>query len=232
MSSNWLALHAQLVRSVNRHSQIESFSMIFPGQFPPAGFREPSHLFGWLHAPGGDAEIRNRVLARLLGSAGSDAPCRMLAVELLILSLWPGLCVIRRRLRTPDRLSNLDADLLSGLSIAIGTADPMQVSRVAATLLRNLERDLRRQYQRDACLSVTALPIFVADVSAEEQTDRPEAILTAARTALGKDGALLTAIHVAGFSQKEVASVLGISHDASRKRCQRAMARVRQIPNG
>jgi DNA-directed RNA polymerase specialized sigma24 family protein len=63
---------------------------------------------------------------------------------------------------------------------------------------------------------------------AQRDTDRPEAILTAARAALGEDGALLATVHIAGFSQKQAAGQFGISHDAARKRCQRALSSLKQ----
>ncbi len=104
-----------------------------------------------------------------------------------------------------------------------------RITRVAATLLRNLERDLRRLYIRDdqaARLSVDMDK--VEHVLVEREVDRPDVILSAAQAALGEDGALLVAVHIAGFTQKEAADQLGISHEAARKRCQRALSRLRE----
>lgn len=59
-------------------------------------------------------------------------------------------------------------------------------------------------------------------------SDRPEAIIATAETELGEDGVLITAVHIAGYSQKEAARLVGISHEAARKRCQRALARLQK----
>ncbi len=229
MSSTWSALHAQLLRSVNRHSALIHFSMLFPTEDQHMAFRDPTHLFGWLHARGGDPEAKNDVLARLLRAAGGNNRAGDLAVELLLLALWPGLCVIRYQLRPLCRTDTLDADLLGGLSTGIRSARRERINRVAATLLRNLDRDLRRAYIRDDHWTRLAIDLDLVEHKVTQQKpDRPEAILSAAQAALGADGLLLAAVHIAGFTQKEAAERLGISHDASRKRCQRALTRLTQ----
>lgn len=228
MSSNWSALHAQLVRSVNRHSNMHTFSNIFLTDLSPSGFRDPPHLFGWLHSPSGDHTIKNTVLAQLLSKACGEGAERELAAELLILALWPGLCAVRHRLRSYRDIETLDADLLSQITITIRQSDPVHVTRIAATLLRNTERDLRRAYRREA--QTSRLPneeqVRICLVVSEPASG-PDVTIAAAEEALGDDGVLLTAVHIAGYSQKEAAALLGISHEAARKRCQRALARLR-----
>lgn len=229
MSSNWSALYAQLVRSVNRHSNIALFPKLLPKDVAGGLFRDPAHLFGWLQAADVDPACKNTVLADLLRCANCEDGKSALAVELLLLALWPGLCVIRRRLRTLCSTFTLDADLLGGLSSGILSADPERVTKVAATLLRNLERDLRRIYMREHAATRSSAQLEAVERTlVSEETARPEAIVSAAHAALGPDGALLTAVYIAGFSQKEAAERLGISHDAARKRCQRALARLGQ----
>lgn len=192
-------------------------------------FRDPAHLFGWLQAADVDPACKNTVLADLLRCANCEDGKSALAVELLLLALWPGLCVIRRRFRTLCSTFALDADLLGGLSSGILSADPELVTRVAATLLRNLERDLRRSYMREHAATRGSGDLEALERKlVSEEADRPEAIVSAAQAALGPDGALLALVHIAGFSQKEAARLLGITHDAARKRCQRAMARLGQ----
>nr|WP_309501741.1 sigma factor-like helix-turn-helix DNA-binding protein [uncultured Roseovarius sp.] len=152
-----------------------------------------------------------------------------MAVELLLLALWPGLCVVRRRLWPLCRNGTLDADLLSGLTIGIRRARLDRITRVAATLLRNLERDLRRLYISDEQAARLSIDLgTVGHTLVQPETDRPDMILSAAQAAVGEDGAMLVAVHIAGFTQKEAASQLGISHEAARKRCQRALTRLRQ----
>lgn len=225
MSSNWSALHAQLVRSVNRHSAMIHFVAIFPPDNPTRTFRDPAHLFGWLQARDVDAGAKNTVLAHLLRSANGKNKISGLATELLLLALWPGLCLIRHRLRPLCRSFTLDADLVGGLCTCILAARPERITRVAATLLRNLERDLRRDYIRNNQTMQSAVDLdAVGHRLAQCEADRPEAILSAAQATLGEDGVLLAAVHIAGFNQKEAAKQLGISHEAARKRCQRALS--------
>lgn len=185
-------------------------------------------MLGWLHGPGGDPEARNKVLAHLLylskrGDAQGD-----LAVELLILALWPGLCAIRSRLRPCREIETLEADLLSQIATAIRRADPMHVTRVAATLLRNTERDLRRVYQRETRITQHKDEYAEFCQTLDDEADRPEAILATAETTLGDDGVLLVLVHIAGFSQKEASTLVGISHEAARKRCQRALKLLKE----
>ncbi|WP_297767738.1 hypothetical protein [uncultured Roseovarius sp.] len=230
MSSSWSALHAQLSRSVHRHSALATFSTLLPQNDRIGRFREPTKLLGWLHSRGSDPDSKNKMLSRLLQKACGDPSGSDLAVELLLLALWPGLCTLRHRLRDLAPVSALDADLVSQLTIGIRSARPERIRRVAATLLRNLERDLRRAYLHDANTRYSTCDCEGLDaVDANEQMDRPEVIAAAAASAFGKDGVLLTTVHIAGFSQKEAATLLGISHDAARKRCQRAMRRLTEF---
>lgn len=229
MSSNWLALHAQLVRSVNRHSNIALFPKLLPKDVAGGSFRNSGHLLEWLHDQRGDPDLRNTVLRHMLASAVAGGGCSELASELMILALWPGLCLIRGRLRSFRAISQLDADLISGLSIGILRSDPGKVSRVAATLLRNLERDLRRTCMRNAQLVLTAeIDEKIKQFTSDRSDDRPEDIMQAARQQLGEDGLMLVLVHIAGFSQKDVAQFLGITHEAVRKRCQRALERLKK----
>ena len=144
------------------------------------------------------------------------------------MALWPGLCIIRYRLRPLCRTDALDADLLGNLSICIRSARAGRINLVAATLLRNLQRDLTRIYIGDATWARLAIDLdVIGSKAAAQDPEPPEAILSAVQAMLGEDGLLLGAIHIAGFSQKDVAGLLGITHDAARKRCQRAIARLK-----
>ncbi|WP_272011522.1 RNA polymerase sigma factor [Roseovarius sp. ZX-A-9] len=210
---------------MNRHSNIALFPKLIPKAVAGRSFRDPSQLFEWQHCRGGDPEKRNTILRTLHSAAVGDAELGKLSTELLILALWPGLCVVRGKLRRLMDLDQLETDLISGLAEGILQSDPGKVTRVAATLLRNVERDLRRSYRRDARLVLSDdADVLAGQASSDQCDDDPEAILEAARRQLGEDGQMLALVHIAGFSQKDVARFLGITHDAARKRCQRAFA--------
>lgn len=228
MSSNWSALHAQLVRSVNRHSARIGFNTVFQSEDQGFAFRDPTHLLGWLHARDGDPTEKNDALARLLRAATGYGRSGNLATELLLLALWPGLCVVRYRLRTLRRSEALDADLLGSLSIGIRGAKAERIKSVAATLLRNLQRDLTRLYIGDDKWARMAIDLdAIVSKAAAQDPEPPEKILSAAQAVLGEDGLLVGAVHIGGFTQKEAADHLGITHDAARKRCQRVMKRLK-----
>jgi hypothetical protein len=233
VSSTWSALHAQLVRSVNRHSALIHFSNLCSPDDQGFSFRDPTQLFGWLHAREGDSAEKNQVLAGLLRAATGCSSSGSLATELLLLALWPGLCVIRYRLRPLCQTSTLEADLLGSLSISIRSARAERINRVAATLLRNLQRDLTRIYIGDDNWARSAIDLeVIGSKAAAQDPEPPETILSAAQAMLGEDGLLLGAVHIAGFSQKEAAAHFGISHNAARKRCQRVMKRLKNNFDG
>lgn len=231
MSSNWFALHAQLVRSVNRHSNLDIFNAITATDSAMTGFRDPAHLLGSLHDPRGNPEAKNTALTVLLRTANRNERGSDLSQELLTLALWPGLSAVRRRLQPigPRDLQTLDVDLVGQLSIAIRQARVDRITRVAATLLRNVERDLRRHYVREAWTARTRADVDdMAHLLIAPTCDCPETLVRTLRAALGNDGVLLAAVHIAGFTQKEAASFFGISHDAARKRCQRFLSSLMQ----
>ncbi|MCL1630138.1 hypothetical protein M3N55_15545 [Roseibaca sp. V10] len=227
MSSNWSALHAQLVRSVNRHSARIHINSLLQSDDKGLAFRDPTHLLGWLHARESDPAEKNDILARLLRAATGHGSSGIAATELLLLALWPGLCVVRYRLRALCQGDDLDAGLLGNLSIGIRSAKAERINSVAATLLRNLERDLKRIYIGDDNWARSAVDVdLLANKIVAQNPKPPETILSAVQGALGEDGLLVGAVHIGGFTQKEAAEHLGISHDAARKRCQRIIKRL------
>lgn len=195
------------------------------------GFLDPAHLLGWLHDPRGGPEAKNRALGVLLGLSGRNERGSDLSQALLTLALWPGLSTVRRRLQPigPADIQTLDADVVGELSLAIREARVDRITRVAATLLRNVERDLRRHYVREVRIARTGADVDdVAHLLIAPTPGRPETLVRALRAAMGNDGVLLAAVHIAGFSQKEAAARLGISHEAARKRHQRSLSSLKQ----
>jgi hypothetical protein len=80
---------------------------------------------------------------------GTTGDC---ALTLMLLALWPGLDAIRRRCiwRKVGTGDEIAADILGRTTEAIRGLDLQRVNWIAATILRNVERDILRAHQREA----------------------------------------------------------------------------------
>lgn len=215
---------------MQRSSFQTRYAQVTAGAAPLRAHPEPAHLLDYLHREG-EPERKNACLRALLVLAGGPDADPILTV--LILALWPGLDAARGRLLRYYRRDPgvLDAELIGRLSMGICKADPERVRRVAATLLRNLERDLRRDLMREARhraddkeIARDLQPRF--DVPAAEQEPGIDVLVRALADRLGKDADVIILVAIDGLSQKDAARRLGISHDAARKRYQRTMRRL------
>ncbi|MGS4919630.1 MULTISPECIES: sigma-70 family RNA polymerase sigma factor [Mameliella] len=192
-------------------------------------FADVGALVTFLHDPG-DCQAQKTQVLRGLVRAGQTRDDRAQSAQtILLLALWPGLCGVRRRLAPLYSRDGalLSADVTGRCCEIIATLDLDRVSRVAATILMNVERDLRRQRRRDA----RSLPVAPGDMSGEQSCTQPHSGLavrcSSLRPLFGSDTALVTAVVLYGMTQKEAARALGITHEAARKRFQRAVARMR-----
>lgn len=192
-----------------------------------ARFPDPGALLGFLHGDVGSHAQKNAVLRALVFEAQSSARHARAGHSLVLLGLWPGLGAVRNRLLRFFRQDTdlLTAELTGRLSQAIATTRLEQVNRIAATLLLNIERDLRRDLIRQA--KETRDPLDEDCMAIAEWPALPRwEVLSTLRQYVGPDADLVMAVAVFGFSQKEAAHALGLSYDATRKRFQRAMARL------
>lgn len=193
-----------------------------------ANFADAAALLAFLHDAVGNPMSKNRVLRALVQCAQREAPTAQAATTLLLLALWPGLDACRSRLfrHFQAERDRLVAELTGRLSVAIATLDLDRVHRIAATLLRNVERDLKRALVREWVRSEVG---DVADVPAAEPARSPEQVLAELRNRLGRDAALVFLVEFAGLSQKEAARALGLTYAATRKRHQRALQRLNDL---
>ena len=232
MRSPWPALHAQLIRSTETLAFQHQFRALACSEPLLARLRDPAALFDTLHGPDGDAEVRNRILAGLVRRAKANPEP---ATTLLLLALWPGLDAMYRRLARhfvgqPDLLvSEISARVVAG----IRNLDLDRVHRIAATLIRNCQRDIIRSLKRTVVRSSIEVELDES-VGAEQapaasaDLDREVArLVERLRPVIDGDAPLVVAIAVVGERQRDVAGALGLSHDATRKRYQRALRRVR-----
>ena len=168
----------------------------------------------------------------MIGAAQGNGPASDCALTLLLLALWPGLDAIRRRslwrrIGTADEIAS---DVLARTTEAVRGLDLGRVNWIAATVLRNVERDMIRVRQRDQAREHLASgpdPDEVAD-SGESGigADGYARLNGTVRKLLGDDALLVIRVAIEGFSQAEVAVDLGLTEAAVRKRYQRAMRRL------
>jgi hypothetical protein len=233
MRAHWEALKESLswsVRTLEASRQFRSLSLTALGQF-----EDPVALVAFLSDRSIDPGERNAVYASLVEQAQRGDEESSLAMSLLWLGLWPALdAVYRRQLRfwrsNPDGLVSEISDAFTSL---VRRTDLRRVQRVAATLVRSTERDVREARQR--ALKAQATEAELPDESALPGApcascpdDEIQGLRDVLQAAVGSDTDLLIAVLVLGETQAEAAARLGLSHDVARKRFQRALSRARQ----
>lgn len=239
MRASWHALQAGLTRTTSTLGFQRRFAAL-TAQVPElARFPDPAALFDWLHGPGGDGPARNSVLRALARAAQADAEP---AVTLLLLALWPGLDALHRRLlrwfrHDPDLLAS---EITARVTQNIHVLDLGQATWIAATLIRNAERDIQRALKAETSRAAgrplteedaadwDAPPSLFA-IAADLDADRAALVLADRLSpTLGADAGLVIAVAVQGARQHEAAAHLGCTPAAARKRYQRALGRLRQ----
>ena len=196
-----------------------------------ADFSDPAALLDHLHQVQGDPEGKNQLLRALIRAAQSDGPCADHALTLLLLALWPGLDAVRqrsvrRRLGAPEDIA---ADVLARATEAFRGLALDRVNRIAATVLRNIERDMIRAKRRARIFKGNPDSNDLAAQQAPDEKVFANLLLWHDMPRLvGEDARLVRAVALHGFTQAEVGAVLGLSADAARKRHQRALRRLRK----
>ena len=235
MRASWTALHLEMVRYCNRLSSERAFGLI-RGRLPALGaLGSIADLIQHQQTPGGDPVRRNGVLRALIIEAQADGPSAELASTVLILALWPGLDAVRFRLCRdfPGSRAEIGSDILAQIAIGVRRLDLEAVNRIAATLVMNVERDIRRKIVGDrdiarAEVSITSPKGSVAlVVSLPDDPSVPLSDLRAAlEELLGRDADFFLRIIVLGETQQEAGRALGLTHEAARKRHQRGMTKL------
>ena len=233
MSFAWHEIRDHLMHSASTLSFQRSFDAIRRTRDPVRPFRDPAALLDALHQKGGGPDQKNLILSALVRAAHSDGATGDCALTLMLLALWPGLDAIRRRCiwRKVGTGDEIAADILGRTTEAIRGLDLQRVNWLAATILRNVERDVLRAHQREAgrqSLRSETDPDDVAAVDGSGDAAISEAqLLRDLRLLLGADAILVIRVAVEGFSQAEAGVELGLSEAAARKRFQRATRRLR-----
>ena len=232
MSIAWHEIRDHLMLSSSTLNFQKNFEALQRTSDPLAHFADPAALLDTLHTGGSGPDEKNRLLVALVGVAQSDGETAECALTLMLLALWPGLDAVRRRsiwrrIGTGDEVAS---EILARASEAIRGLDLKRVNWIAATILRNIERDLIRTRQREdrhQSLRSEADPDEIPS-DGEAPANASAALLHRDLVRiLGRDADLVIRVAIDGFSQAEVASELGLSEAATRKRYQRATRRLR-----
>lgn len=226
---------------------ISRFRAIGVGRPELGRFCDQHALLDFLHSRHGDPDEKNAILEALVNEAQDCGAGAQHAVTLLWLGLWPGLDAVYRRLSRHFRQA--PEELVSAISeqftSAVHRADLSRIRRLAATLLLNVERDVRCGLRRaraersrqvrlpdrdglDALIHGRACRLLHLCLPPEASADDEARLIhkSLARL-LGVDADLVVAVVIFGDRQCEAADRLGISHDAARKRYQRAIRKIR-----
>ena len=229
MSFTWHEIHEQLLRTSSTLGFQRNFDTVRHRHQPLTRFRDPAGLLDALHRGSAGSDKKNLLLTKLVETAQSDRPEADCAAILLLLALWPGLdAVLRRakwrRLGTPG---DLTADILARATVAVRCLELGRVNRIAATILRNIERDLVRTHQKEVERARLRAATDPDELAVDTCESSPERLHRALLLVIGADAGLVLRVAVEGFSQAEVAVELGLSEAAARKRYQRATRRLR-----
>jgi RNA polymerase sigma-70 factor (ECF subfamily) len=223
------------------------------------GFADAVALLDYLNARNGDLDEKDRILAALIEMAQSGGSGSDLAASLLWLGLWPALdAIYRRRLYAfIARPEELVSEIGIIFTTTIRHADLSHIHRVAATLVRNVERDVkegRRRAWADEARFIELPEDDKLDDDDDEEGGEPKkkrggrgarglsdlglvpgltldqqvaAIRETLVEIVGDDADLVIGALLYEESQREVGDRLGLTHEAARKRFQRAMEKIR-----
>ena len=234
MSISWHEIRDHLMHSSSILNFQHHFDAIGRTSGPLGSFGDPAALLDALHVGGRAPDEKNQLLVALVRVAQSDGETADCALTLMLLALWPGLDAVRRRsiwrrIGTRDEVAS---EILARASEAIRGLDLQRVNWIAATILRNIERDMARACQRKAAQENLSSAIEPDDIPAEQAGCWPTVedahFGDDLRKLIGTDAALVIRVAIDGFTQAEAAADLGIPMEAARKRYQRAIRRLRE----
>ena len=232
MSFTWNGIHQHLHRASSSLSFQRDFDLLRRRHAPLSCFADSAALLDALHHGSGTSEQKNVILRTLVEAAQSGTEEADSAVSVLLLALWPGLDAVHHRLKRrhgggPDGMSS---EILARSVEAIHDLDLGRVHRIAATILRNIERDLGRAQAREAGRQSLRVEVDVYQIArgSQEPPISRELLHRDVARVVGDDARLVLRVAVDGFSQVEVAAELGLPEAAARKRYQRAARRLRQ----
>jgi len=257
MRARWEGLHAALLRSVTTLKADTQFRQAATVHRELSRFASPDALTAFLNTKVGKGDDRqriydekDRIYSVLVHAVQAHSDWRELATALVWLGLWPGLdAIYGHRLRDfAGRPDELVTEISFIVTTTVARIDLSGVNRLAATLVLNVERDVREALKRR--WADEARVVDVDDHAAigpdahletrptidERELPVDAADLPAVRAWLADivhgDADLVIGAALYGFDLHELADELGIGHEAARKRFQRAIKRIRERLGG
>jgi DNA-directed RNA polymerase specialized sigma24 family protein len=242
MPSRWDIVHAGLALSIRSEKSAQVFRELkLVHGTPLADFADGAALVdklvrvseGRVDVDSGlDLDRKDRILGALVGAAARPGMTR-LAIELLLLALWPGLSGVFRRLSRlyRQRPDDLAVEILDRFTVCVRRLDLRRCTRVAATLVRNTQRVVsaaRLAELRRAALGQP--PTSEWDAMADQLSEHAAALVDLRawlRDVVPRDADLVIGVLVGGQNCREAGAQLGISHASARQRLARARARIR-----
>ncbi len=233
MSFTWHDFHGNLMHSSSTLNFQRGFATVHTSHRALTRFADPAALLDHLHRGDGSPDQKNTILAGLIESAKSDDRAGDCALTLMLLALWPGLDGVFRRSRA-RRLGQTDeiaSEILARATATIRELDLDRVNWIAATILKNVERDVLRAHNRETGRQAVQ-DEFDVDLHGGifEVTDPeldPGKLLAELTRLIGVDADLVLRVVIDGYTQAEAGQQLGLSEPAARKRFQRALKRLR-----
>ena len=245
MGALWEALHESLMRSVTTLEADRQFERARQTHSVLSRFLCVGALVAYCNDPAGDLYEKDQIYRLFVRTVQERAAWRELATALLWLGLRPGLDgVYGRHVRDFQAPEELVSEISFLFSDLLARIDLTRVRRLAATLVRNVQRDVREHLRRRRDEMARSFAIDPVDGLRDERSVPPDAGVHGClpcdpgdpaslrgwlATVVGSSADLIIEVVLAERSQREVAGILGVSHDAVRKRFQRALAHVRRM---
>ena len=245
MRALWQQIHADFERTLTLHSSNTQFELLRRQHPVLDRFTDTIAVLDHLHSRNGDPGDKDLILATLVAAAQTRRGDRNVAATMVWLGLWPGLDNLYRRLwrffRTDP--NELASEIAARFTMGMLRADLSRINRVAATLITNVDRDIRDGLRRRWAEAATHEELPDPDEFASHASTSscfglpagtdPEVVAGFVHRALtdliGSDADIVVAVVMMGEGQRDVADRLGLGYDAVRKRYQRALARLRDV---
>lgn len=247
MRACWRALHESLARSVRTLEAGRQFEEAKKRRSVLARFEDPISLLVHLTRRDGNLDEKDAIYAALVEAVQARGDDAALAMSLLWLGLWPALdAIFRRRQRHfSGPGENVVSEIADCFTSLVRRLDLSRVTRVAATLARGTDRDIGQARRRAWAEAARRVDLTEDDIAADDEEagcgrsselglppglsgeQQVEAIRAWLVKIIPGDAEFVIAAVIHGENQRQLADRLGITHEAARKRFQRALDRLR-----